>query len=151
MTDSPITLRFVEAAAANPAEGLLATEHFLIIEKESDQIAGTIRLRLSNDDEVRLYAGHIGYGIVSAFRGNQYAAHACEALRPIALQHGYTELWITCDPDNWPSRRTCERLGARLIEIIDLPEDNDMYLDGERKKCRYLWQLTVKQSIVVDQ
>ena len=62
-------------------------------------------------------------------------------LKPIALRHGFTELWITCDPDNWPSRRTCERIGAELIEIIDLPEDLDMYLDGERQKCRYRWQL----------
>ena len=140
-TDSPITLQFVEATIANPAHGLLPTEHFLIIETASAQLVGTIRLRLSNNDEVRLYTGHIGYGVVEAFRGKHYAAYACEAIRPIALRHGYTEIWITCDPDNWPSRRTCERIGATLVEIVDLPEDNDMFLDGERQKCRYLWTL----------
>ena len=87
------------------------------------------------------YAGHLGYNVDAAHRGQYYAAYACLELKPIALMHGFTELWITCDPDNWPSRRTCERLGAELIEIIDLPEDLDMYLDGERQKCRYLWQL----------
>jgi len=25
-----------------------------------------------------------------------------------------------------------------LVEIVDLPEDNDMYQKGERRKCRYL-------------
>ena len=42
---------------------------------------------------------------------------------------------ITCNPDNLPSRRTLERLGGDLLEIVDLPPDNDMYQRGERQKC----------------
>jgi len=34
-------------------------------------------------------------------------------------------------------RRTIERLGARLVEIVPLPEDNDQYRDGDREKCCY--------------
>lgn len=34
-------------------------------------------------------------------------------------------------------RTICERLGAELIDIVPLPVDNDMYLRGEREKCRY--------------
>ena len=45
-------------------------------------------------------------------------------------------LIITCNPDNLPSRRTCERLGGELLEIAELPEDNDMRVeDGETHKC----------------
>ena len=54
-----------------------------------------------------------------------------------AKQHGINPVWITCNPDNWASRRTCELAGARLIEIVDLPEHTDMYQKGERQKCRY--------------
>ena len=36
---------------------------------------------------------------------------------------------ITCDPDNWPSRKTCEWLGGELLEITELPEDNDMRVE----------------------
>ncbi|MEL6440452.1 MAG: hypothetical protein AAFQ80_14485 [Cyanobacteria bacterium J06621_8] len=39
--------------------------------------------------------------------------------------------------DDLASRRTCEILGGKLIEIIDLPPDNDQYLDGDLQKCRY--------------
>jgi predicted acetyltransferase len=46
-------------------------------------------------------------------------------------------VWITCDPDNIASRKTCELAGARLVEIVDLPEDTDMYREGMRQKCRY--------------
>jgi len=50
-------------------------------------------------------------------------------------------MFITCNPDNIPSRRTCEKLGLLLQEIVDLPEDNDMYKEGERQKCIYYWEL----------
>ncbi len=62
-------------------------------------------------------------------------------LFPLARCCGFEQVWITCDPNNYASRRTCERLGAELVEIIDLPEDNEMYLDGERQKCRYRLRL----------
>jgi len=52
-----------------------------------------------------------------------------------------TEFWITCNPDNAASRRTCELAGAVLVEIVDLPEDIDMYQEGERQKCRYRLEL----------
>ncbi|MBD2756015.1 GNAT family N-acetyltransferase [Spirosoma validum] len=141
MTDSPIRLQFAQAFPADPDKGKVAAEHYAIVEKSSQQKAGAIRLRLSNEENILLYAGHIGYNVDESYRGHHYAAYACLALKSIALQHGFTELWITCDPDNQASRRTCERIGATLIEIIDLPEDLDMYQDGERQKCRYWWKL----------
>lgn len=126
---------------ADPATGWALTEHYAIVEKGSGQTAGTIRLRLSDTNDIRFYAGNIGYRVEEAYRGKHYAQQACMLLKARALEHGFRELWITCDPDNWPSRRTCERIGAKLVEIIDLPEELDMYQDGERQKCRYLWQL----------
>lgn len=139
MNVSPVRLQLVNTFPADPESGRVPTEHYAIMETESQQKVGAIRLRLSHQDDILLYAGHIGYNVEEAYRGQQYAAYACLELKTIALQRGFTELWITCDPDNWSSRRTCERIGATLIEIIDLPEDLDMYLDGERQKCRYWW------------
>ena len=141
MDELPIRLRFVKALPADDKTGNVPAEHYQIIEQKSRQEAGTIRSRLSNREDILRYAGHIGYGIHETYRGHHYAASACLALKPIALAHGFSELWITCDPDNRPSRRTCERIGAELIEIVDIPEHIDMYQDGERQKCRYLWEL----------
>jgi hypothetical protein len=42
-------------------------------------------------------------------------------------------LWITCNPDNWPSRKTCEYLGATLVEVVDLPKESALYQRGERQ------------------
>ena len=48
-----------------------------------------------------------------------------------------SELWITCNPDNIASRRTCERLGAEMKGVIDVPPGHILYARGERQKCRY--------------
>jgi tagatose 1,6-diphosphate aldolase len=52
-----------------------------------------------------------------------------------------TTLWITCNPYNIASRRTCELAGGELVEIVDLPKDTDMHQRGERKKCRHRFDL----------
>lgn len=141
MSHAPVVLQFDRLLPDDPANGRFAAEQYYIVEKKTSQRVGVIRLRLSNQDEVLFYAGHVGYSIDAVFRGQHYAAYGCLELKPIAIERGFREAWITCDPDNWASRRTCERIGAELIEIVDLPEDLDMYLDGERQKCRYQWKL----------
>ena len=72
---------------------------------------------------------------------HHYAGKACKLLRQIAVTYGMDVLWITCNPDNWPSRKTCEWIGATLVEIVDLPPENYQYKKGERRKCRYRWIL----------
>ncbi len=51
--------------------------------------------------------------------------------------HGHTMLWITCNPENVASRRTVERLGGRLIDVVPVPRDNSLYSAGDRRKVRY--------------
>lgn len=98
---------------------------------------GGIRFRVASTPDIKLYAGNLGYNVDPEFRGRRFAERACRLLIPLARAHRFDHLWITCDPDNHASRITCERLGAVLVETIVLPEDLDMYQDGEREKCRY--------------
>ena len=98
---------------------------------------GNIDLRIGNINHLVMYGGHIGYRVEPEHRGHHYAARAVKLLLPLARSHGMTTLWITCNPDNTASRRTCELAGAQFVEIVSLPEDTDMYLEGERQKCRY--------------
>ena len=102
---------------------------------------GTIDLRIGTNSRT-YYGGHIGYAIDKKYRGNQYAAKACRLLKKVALAHGMSELIITCNPENIASNKTCIRLGAEFVEIVDLPIDNDMYLEGEFQKCIYKWRLS---------
>lgn len=98
---------------------------------------GAIDLRINNSHHILMYAGHIGYSVYPAYRGHHYAARSVQLLLPLARSHELNPLWITCNPDNFPSRRTCELAGFEFVEIVDLPPNTDMYLEGERQKCRY--------------
>ena len=101
------------------------------------RIVGGISLRIGWTPELLLYSGHIGYHVYPPARGNHLAERACRLVLPLARRHGLQGLWITVNPDNFPSRRTCERLGAALEEIQSIPSDHPFYARGERYKCRY--------------
>ena len=100
-------------------------------------MAGGIGLRLSNTANIELYFGHIGYHVYPPARGRHLAERACRLLFPLARAHGLRSLWITCNPDNIPSRRTCERLGGQLLDIVPVPRENALYGQGDREKCRF--------------
>ena len=109
----------------------------MFTDTEPTELAGHINFRATSTHFIETYAGHFGYGVVERFRGNHYAERATRLLLPLARRYGFKTLWITCNPDNYPSRRTCERLGAAFVEVVDVPEDCDMYRAGARQKCRY--------------
>lgn len=83
------------------------------------------------------YGGHIGYTVFSEYRGNHYAGKTCSLLFQLAVKHNMEYLYITCNPDDHASRKTCEYAGGTLLEIVALPEENDMRDDGEFEKCIY--------------
>ena len=101
------------------------------------EIAGGIALRVGNSLDLELYVGHIGYNVYPPARGHHYAERSCRLLLGLARAHGLRRVWITCNPDNWASRRTCERLGCQLADIVAVPQDHPLYQRGDREKCRY--------------
>jgi predicted acetyltransferase len=121
---------------------LVPAYHFRMMDEGSGEEAGTINLRLGWDENLTQYAGHVGYGVHEAFQGRRYAARSVTLLKPLARQHGFTEIWITCNPDNAASRRSCELAGAELIETVDLPATSQYYARGMRQKCRYRLAIT---------
>src|SRR4051812_45984426 len=105
------------------------------------QIAGGLGLRIGTNREIELYSGNIGYHVYPPARGHHYAERACRLALPLARRHGMRLIWITCNPDNTASRRTCERLGAKLIDTVPIPRDHPFRSRGETAKCRYLIEL----------
>jgi len=107
-------------------------------------VVGKIDVRIGWNRNL-YYRGQIGYSVEKRYRGNGYAAKACRLVRRVAAAHGMETLLITCNPDNAASRRTCENIGAVLLEVVDLPPDNEMFLEGERRKCIYEWRLSPEE------
>lgn len=101
------------------------------------RLAGSISLRIGHSVNLDRYLGHIGYHVLPPARGHHFAERAARLLLPLARAHGHRILWITCNPDNAGSRRTCERLPATYVDVVTVPRDNALYSQGDRQKCRY--------------
>jgi predicted acetyltransferase len=137
LIDDDLELILVEKYPGDPTIGYVPAYRFKMTLVGQDKQIGNIELRVGNTEHIVMYGGHIAYGVDPEHRGHRYAARGGRLLLPLARSHGFKTLWITCNPDNIASRRTCEILGAELVEIVDLPKDTDMYQEGERQKCRY--------------
>jgi len=134
LTDGEIQLKIEEKTPANDEKGYVPAYKYRITLPNSDETIGNIDIRIGYNHNT-YYGGHIGYEIKESYRGKSYASKACKIIKQVALAHDMDKLIITCNPDNWASRRTCEKAGLKLKEIVDLPSDNIMYLEGEKQKC----------------
>jgi len=137
LQDDELSLVLDQFMLADPVREHVPVYHFNMVNTDSGLVTGAINLRNGVTDRLVLYRGQIGYSVKPEFRGRRFAARSLRLLLPLAARHQLNPLWVTCDPDNIASRRTCEIAGAELVEIVDVPADEEMYRRGIRRKCRY--------------
>lgn len=135
LRDDEIQLMLERTADGIPEKGWVPAYYFAICNHEGIRM-GTCDLRIGMNWNI-YFGGNIGYRVEEPFRGRHYAGKACFLLFALAKKHGMKEIIITCNPDNWPSRKTCEYVGGVLEEIVELPMDSDMREAGETHKCIY--------------
>ena len=140
LKNDEIMLVLDHTAEADPVKKYVPAYYFKICDREGRPM-GVCDLRIGYNNNL-YYGGHIGYAIDEPYRGHHYAEKACRLLFELAKKHGMAYLYITCVPENAPSRRTCERLGGELLEIAALPPDNNMRLeDGKTEVCVFRFTL----------
>jgi RimJ/RimL family protein N-acetyltransferase len=122
--DGAIRLFCYNKSPANPEKKYVPGYRFAIC-KDGEQI-GQINLRIGYTDGL-YYGGQIGYDIDEGHRGNGYAGRACRLITGVAKAHDMKILLITNDYDNNASRRVCEKLGARLLRVVYIPEWHEIY------------------------
>ena len=137
LRDDDLSLVLVETLAANPTKGFVPAYRFAMHLPHSPQAAGEVSLRLGDSEFLTNFAGQVAFRVAEPFRGQHLAARACRLILPLARRHGLDPLWITCNPDNLASRRSCEIAGATYVECVEIPPDCDLYAFGERQKMRY--------------
>ena len=135
LIDGDLELVLFEKYPGDPSVGFVPDYKFKMMSGDAE--VGEIKLRIGNTLKLEMYFGQIGYSVIPDYRGRKYAARSINLLRPLMRQHDFKTVWITCDPANIASRRTCELAGATLVEIVDLPEGIDLYQRGHRQGCRY--------------
>jgi len=141
LADDELILQLVERSPGDPVHDVAPSYRFKMTRPDRAVEMGRIDLRVGNSHNLIMYAGHIGYRVHTEYRGNHFAARSVRLLVPLARAHKLGTLWITCNPDNWASRRSCELAGLELVEIVDIPPHIDMYYQGEHQKCRYRLEL----------
>ncbi len=144
-TDFVIDLIPMHFTPPDPSMGFGREQIWRITLHNSRKEIGQISYR---DGESRCiyYFGHIGYHIDPPYRGHHYARRACLLLRDEIMKSGKVSAVITCDPDNEPSRKTCEGLGCRWEGITAVPEDIRKKYEISSEKCRYIWYLPEEQD-----
>ena len=140
LKNSEIKLVLERTAEGNEEKGWVPAYYFAICNLTGTKM-GVCDLRLGHNDNL-YYGGNIGYSIYEEYRGHHYAGKACLLLFELAKMHQLEYVIITCNPDNYASRKTCEYAGGELLEITVLPEDNDMRQKGETEKCIFKFSLS---------
>ena len=135
LKNDEIQLLLEKAVEGDDEKGWVPAYHFAICDLKGNKM-GVCDLRIGHNEKL-YYGGNIGYRIEEEYRGHHYAGKACLLLFELARRHDLEYVIITCNPDNYASRKTCEYAGGELIEIVEVPEGNDMRERGETEKCIY--------------
>ncbi len=131
LNDDKIYLSLTKTYDADPIKKRVCAYSFDICLSDGTKV-GYCNLRIDNS-ELTKYCGNIGYGIDSKYRGNKYSFYASKLLLILAKKHNLNYVLISCEPHNIASNRICRLLNADFIETVDIPNDNEMYLDGIKK------------------
>lgn len=107
---------------------------------EDQRLIGFCDLRVG-DPKALLYLGNIGYSIFENYRGHHYAYYGTLLLKELALTLDIDMLSITVNPDNWPSIKTIDKLGATFIKRIPVPSYEPLFSQGDYEKLIFHWFL----------
>jgi predicted acetyltransferase len=120
LVDNDLELIVKETSPGDAANGIVPEYKFAMINPLTRLEMGRIHLRVSLTEKLKDYGGHIGYEVFEVNRGHHYAARSCRLLFPLIRKLGINPAVITCDPENTPSVKTIESLGARLVASKDV-------------------------------
>jgi RimJ/RimL family protein N-acetyltransferase len=109
---------------------------FSVIERESGRWLGRIGPWMPAD-----WPGtEVGWGLHPAAQGKGYAVEAAAAAMDWAFDHlGWNEIIHCIDPENLPSQRVAERLGARNLRRVTLPAPYDSMVIDAWGQTREEW------------
>ena len=119
----------IESSKTKPPKDKVRSLQYVALD-ENDDVVGMIQLRLSLNDYLENYGGHIGYSVHPAHRGKGYATEMLRQVVKVARQHSLDRVLITCDQDNPASAKVIIKAGGRY-------EDSRLEPGAEQPTDRY--------------
>lgn len=120
--------------------------YFMICKNETGEYIGNCGIRMRSGDDMP-YLGNIEYEIFEPFRGNGYAKEASLMLGDIAYEWGVTSLKITANVQNIPSLNVIKSLGAKFIQVVEVPRKCCLYKKGDRLLAIYDWKIEKRNQL----
>lgn len=127
MIDAELELKLKETCPYKPEKGYVPEYRFSMVNTKTGAVMGNICLRVGLTKKLKEFGGHIGYEVEEKYRGNKYAARSCRLLIPLLQKLGINPVVITCAPENLPSAKTIESLGAVLIATKTVETEPDVF------------------------
>jgi tagatose 1,6-diphosphate aldolase len=115
LIDRELQLVLTDTRPVDVFKGYVPEYIFEMRYTETQEPMGTLNLRVALTDRLKDFGGNIGYEVFPAYRGHRYAGRSCRLLFPLLRALQINPVVFTCDPQNLPSVRTIEGLGARLV------------------------------------
>lgn len=109
-----------------PNESRVPGITYFLVRESDNKIVGMINIRLSLNERLKKYGGHIGYSIRPTERRKGYNKVNLYLALEICKEHGIKEVFLDCDKSNLGSAKTMQALGGKLVRE---------YFDDEFSNC----------------
>ena len=98
-----------------PTEEKVPARTYFFVRESDNKIVGMINIRLTLNEKLKKFGGHIGYSIRPTERGKGYNKINLYLGLKICREYGIDEVFMDADKDNPASWKTMESLGGKNI------------------------------------
>ena len=127
LNDYPGWLRKLEEDYARvPDEEKVPARTYFLVREGDGRIVGMSNIRLTLNEKLRRFGGHIGYGIRPSERGKGYNNINLYLALTVCARYGIGEVFMDADKNNPASWKTMEALGGTRVRE---------HYDGENARC----------------
>ena len=96
-------------------EEKVPAETYFLVRENDNKIVGMINIRLTLNENLKKFGGHIGYSIRPTERKKGYNKVNLYLGLLCCKEHGISEVLMDCDKSNLGSAKTMQALGGKLI------------------------------------
>lgn len=123
-------IKLEEEKLIEPNEKLVPAETYLLVREKDNKVVGMINLRLTLNENLKKFGGHIGYGIRPSERRKGYNKVNLYLILKRCSELGINEVLLDCSDYNIGSSSTMKALGGEKV----LEYYNEQYGNVHRYK-----------------